>query len=88
MIFNHFSFFYTDANEEDAAGFNITQIQDGWERPIMYGVRNFSDMENNYISTEQEAFSVIIAAEKCLPYLLGSHFIITADHEVLRWLIQ
>ena len=45
-------------------------------------------MENNYISTEQEAFSVIIAAEKCLPYLLGSHFIITADHEVLRWLIQ
>ena len=45
-------------------------------------------MENNYISTEQKAFSVIIAAEKCLLYLLGSHFIITADHEVLRWLIQ
>ena len=54
----------------------------------MYGVRNFSDMENNYISTEQGALSVIIAAEKCQPYLLGRHFIITANHEAVRWLIQ
>ena len=54
----------------------------------MYGVRDFSDMENNYISTEQEAFSVIIAAQKCQPYLLESHFILTADHEAYRWLIQ
>ena len=51
----------------------------------MYGVRTFSDMENNYISTEQEALSVMIAAEKCL---LGSHFIITANHEAARWLIH
>ena len=54
----------------------------------MYVVRNFSDMENNYISTEQEALSVIIAAEKCQRYLLGSHFIITANHEAVLWLIQ
>ena len=45
-------------------------------------------MENNYISTEQEALSVIIAAEKCQPYLLGSHFVITANHEAVRWLMQ
>ena len=51
----------------------------------MYGVSNFSDMENNYISTEQEALSVMIAAEKCL---LRSHFIITANHEAVRWLIH
>ena len=50
----------------------------------MYGVRNFSDMENNYISTEQKALSVITVAEKCQPHFLGSHFIITADHEALR----
>ena len=54
----------------------------------MYGVSNFSDMENNYISTEQEALSVIIAAEKCQPYLLGSHFVIKANHEAVRWLMQ
>ena len=80
--------FYTDATEEHAAGFNITQIKDGLERSIMYGLRNFSDMENKYISTEQEALSVIITAGKCQPYLLGSHFIIAADHEELWWLIQ
>ena len=54
----------------------------------MYGVRNFPDIENNYISTEQEVLSVMIAAGKCQPYLLGSHFIITANHEAVRWLIQ
>ena len=54
----------------------------------MYGVRNFSDMENNYIITEQEAFSVVIAAEKYQLYLLGNRFILTADHEAYRWLIQ
>ena len=54
----------------------------------MYGVRTFSDMENNYISTELEALSVIIAAEKCQRYLLGSHFIITPNHEAVLWLIQ
>ena len=47
----------------------------------MYGVRNFSDMGNSYISTEQETLSVIIAAEKCQRYLLGSQFIITANHD-------
>ena len=41
-------------------------------------------MENNYISTEQEALSVIIAAEKCQPCFLGSHFITTANHEAVR----
>ena len=45
-------------------------------------------MENNYIITEQEAFSVVIAAEKCQLYLLGNRFILTADHEAYRWLIQ
>ena len=80
--------FYTAATEEHAAGFNITRIKDGLERSIMYGLRNFSDMENKYISTEQEALSVIITAEKCQPYLLGSHFIIATDHEELRWLKQ
>ena len=45
-------------------------------------------MENNYIITEQEAFSVVIAAEKCQLYLLGNRFILTGDHEAYRWLIQ
>ena len=40
--FNSPFILYTDASE-DAAGFNLTQIQDGLERLIVYGGRDFSD---------------------------------------------
>ena len=40
--FNSPFILYTDASE-DAAAFNLTQIQDGLERSIVYEGRNFSD---------------------------------------------
>ena len=32
--------------------------------------------------------SVIIAIQKCRPYLLGNHFTVAVDHQVLKWLMS
>lgn len=80
-------FLYTNSSE-NAAGFNLTQAQDGLEQSILYGGRNFSDTEKKYSTTEREALPVIIAIGKCRSYLLGSRFTIVVDHQALRWLIQ
>ena len=62
---------YTDASG-DSIGFNLTQIQNGQERAIVYGRRNSSDTKKKYSNTEQEA-SVIVAIQKLRPYLLDIH---------------
>ena len=64
---------YTDACG-NSIGFNLTQVQHGQQRAIVYGGRNFSDTEKKYFVTEQEALLVMAAVQKCRPYLLGNHF--------------
>ena len=78
---------YTDASG-DSIGFNLTQIQHGWERVVVYGGRNFSDTEKKYSHTEQEALSVVVVIQKCRPYLLGNHFTIVVDYIALKWLMS
>ena len=51
---------YTDASG-DSIGFNLTQIQHGLERAIVYDGRNFSGTEKKYSFAELEALSVIVA---------------------------
>ena len=77
---------YTDASG-DNIWFNLTQAQLGWERVIIYGGRNFSDTEKKYSATEQEALLVVVAIQKCRPYLLGNHFTVAVDQWALRWLL-
>ena len=78
---------YTDASG-DSIGFNLTQIRHGRERAIVYGGRNFSDIEKKYSVIERESLSVVVAIQKCRPYLLGNHFIAVVDHQALKWLMS
>ena len=61
-------------------------MQHGRERAIVYGGRNFSDTEKKYSITEREALSVVIAIQKWRLYLLGNHFTVVVDYQVLKWL--
>ena len=70
---------YTDASG-DSIGFNLTQVQHGKERTIVYGGWNFSGTEKKYSVTEREVLPVIVAIQKCRPYLLGNHFTVVVDH--------
>ena len=55
---------------------------------VVYGGQNFSDTEKKYSITEQEALSVIVAIQKCRPYLMGNGFTIVVDHQLLKWLLS
>ena len=75
LAYQHFSSqltLHTDASG-DSIGFNFTQVQHGWEPAIVYGEQNFLDTEKNYSITDREALSVLVAVQKCRPYLLGNH---------------
>ena len=90
MVYPDFSILftlYTDASG-DSIGFNLTQNHHGHGRSILYGGRNFSDTEKKYSVTEREALSVIVAIQKCRPYLLGNHFTVVVDHQALKWLMS
>ena len=78
---------YTDASG-NSIGFNLSQIQHGQERTILYGGRNFSDTEKKYSVTERQALSVIVAIQKRWPYLQGNHFTVVVDHQALKWLLS
>ena len=77
---------YTNASE-DSIGFNLTQVKHDKERDIVYGGRNFSETEKKYSVTEREALPVIVAIQKCRPYLLGNHFTVVVDHYTLNCLM-
>ena len=90
LVYSDFSIpfkLYTDASG-DSIGFNLTQIQHSRERAIVYSGINFSDTEKKHSVSEREALSVIVAIQKCRPYLLGNHFTVVVDHEALKWLIS
>ena len=76
---------YTDASG-NSIGFNLTLVlvQHGQQRAIVYGGRNFSDSEKKYFVTEREALSVMVAVQKCRPYLLGNHFKVALDQQALE----
>ena len=40
-----------------------------------------------YSITEREALSVIVAIQKCRPYLLGNRLTVAVDHHTLKWLM-
>ena len=50
--------------------------------------KKFLRYQKTYSTTERETLSVIVAVEKCQPYLLQSRFTIAVDHQELRWLMQ
>ena len=41
-----------------------------------------------YSITEREALSVIVAIQKCRPYLLGNRLTVAVDHHTLKWLMS
>ena len=76
---------YTDASG-DSIRFNLTQIQHGSKRAIVYGGHNFSDTKKKY--SKREVLSVIVAIQKCRLYLLGNHFTIVVNHQALKRLMS
>ena len=74
---------YTNASR-NGIGFNLTQIEHGRERSVVYDGLNFSDTKKTKSVTEKEALSVVVAIQKSRPYLLDNHFTVVMDHQFLK----
>ena len=56
-------------------------------KSIYYASKTFNEAQENYSTTEKEMLAMVLACEKFMPYILGSHVIIHIDHDVIRYLM-
>jgi hypothetical protein len=58
------------------------------DKLIYYANRFMNNAENNYITTEKEALTMIYAVKKFKHYLLGNNFTFFMDHQTLLYLVN
>ena len=73
---------YTDASD-DACGAQLSQEHDGTEFPIAFLLHTFTDTQQEWSTTEQDAFDVYYAVTKWNYYLEGAEIIVCNDHKPL-----
>ena len=79
--------FILDADASDhAAGFVLSQIQDGEEKVLAYGSKTFSHQERKYCVTRKELLAVVRGVKRFKKYVYGRHFTVRSDHGSLQWL--
>jgi hypothetical protein len=76
--------------DTDASGGQVgcvlQQQQDGQLRPPGYWSKTLSSAEENYSTTEKEAFPVVWSVRLLKPYLERERFTVRTDHSALRWM--
>ena len=73
---------YTDASD-DACRAQLMQEHDGTEFPIAFLTHTFSDTQQKWSTTEQEAYGVYFAVTKWNYYLQGAEIIVRNNHKPL-----
>jgi hypothetical protein len=71
-----------------AAGYVLSQVIEGKERPVAYGGRSFNEHERKYSPTEAEAAAVIAGIKHFDMYLRGNEFTVFTDHAALVWMFN
>ena len=64
----------------------LSQVWDDGEHPIAYESRKLNAAEGNYATHEKELLVVIHALWTWRHYLLGNHFMVVTDHNLLKYL--
>ncbi|XP_074040987.1 tropomodulin isoform X2 [Leptinotarsa decemlineata] len=76
----------------DASGLGVgailSQMRDGYEKPVAYASRKFKKAELNYSTTEKELLGVIFGIQTFRCYLYGRKFTVISDHRPLKWLLS
>ena len=63
-----------------------TQVQDGKERVIVYGIRKLNSAEQLYAVTDREALAVVWGMIHFKPYLYVRRFLFLTDHQPITYL--
>jgi hypothetical protein len=77
----------TDASG-DTIGAELSQVQEGVERPIAYGRLSLGKDQRKYCTTRKELLSVVSFTCMYRHYLQGRRFIVRTDHHSLIWLLN
>ncbi len=77
----------TDASDF-CLGAELSQIQEGVERPISYGSVILSPERRRYCTTRKELLAVVLFTRQFRHYLLGRQFVLRTDHGSLVWLMR
>ena len=62
-----------------AIGFMLAQMYDNMLKPIMFGGRVLSEVEQRYATVDKELLACYFAIKKCEIYVLGYDFIVYTD---------
>jgi hypothetical protein len=71
-----------------ALGAQLSQYQEGEERPIAFASRTLSPAERNYSASEREALACLWASEHWHFYVYGRRFTLVTDHQALKTLLS
>jgi hypothetical protein len=77
----------TDASD-NTIGAELSQIQQGKEKPISFASKVFSSAQRKYCTTRKELLAIVMFTRQYRHYLLGKKFIIRTDHNSLIWLMN
>ena len=73
---------YTDTSD-DVCGAQLLHKHDGTEFSIAFTLHTFTDVQQKWSTTEQEAYGVYYAVTKWNYYLQGAEVIVCNDHKQL-----
>lgn len=76
----------TDASQS-AAGYILSQVQEGQTRVIAYSGQKLNDAQRNYNTTEKEALAVVLGFQHYDSFLRGNKVHVVTDHIALKWLL-
>ena len=86
---NPFEMFVLDTDASDLAiGAELSQVQDGVERPMAYASKVLNTEQVEYCTTWKELLAVIAFTKQFRHYLLGRTFRTRTDHASLVWLLN
>lgn len=76
----------------DASGLGVgailSQMRNGYEKPIAFASQKFKKAQLNYTVTEKELMGVIFGIQTFRCYLYGRKFNVITDHRPLKWLLS
>lgn len=77
----------SDASDVGAGGILLQGSGDD-ERIICYISKKFTLAEQNYTTTEKEAYAALICLRRFAPFLLYKKFRLESDHSALLWILR
>ena len=86
--FKHEFILQTDSSDVGVGAILSQYDEDGIKHVIAYSSKALSPREQNYSTTEKEAFAIQFGTQHFRVYLVGRKFTIITDHNALKWLNQ